>query len=144
MEDEVRDSLARHGLTEASELAGYVPIDGGLLELYRSSHVLLHASLTEGMPQVIIEALASGLPVVATAVGGIPGAVEGNAVLIAAGDTDAAVEAVAAVARDGELRRRLVTGGLVTARRQTLSAETERVVAFIEAARRPARAPSAA
>ena len=50
-----------------------MPIDGGLLELYRNSHVFLHVSLDGGFPQVLVEAFASGLPAVATAVGGVAG-----------------------------------------------------------------------
>jgi glycosyltransferase involved in cell wall biosynthesis len=40
-----------------------------------ASDVLVHSSLREGLPRVVLEALASGTPVVATAVGGVPDAV---------------------------------------------------------------------
>ena len=76
------------GLSERVELAGYVPIDGGLLELYRTSHAFLHVSWTEGFPQVLHEAFATGLPAVATAVGGVPAGAAGAALLVAPGDAE--------------------------------------------------------
>src|SRR6185295_840817 len=36
------------GLDEACDLVGHVPIDAGLIDLYRGSHVFLHVSWTEG------------------------------------------------------------------------------------------------
>src|SRR5262249_54859450 len=53
------------------ELLGYVPLDDGLLDVYRTSHVFLHVSWTEGLPQVLFEASAAGTPVVATDTGGV-------------------------------------------------------------------------
>ena len=64
--------LEQLGVADRVVLHGYVPIDDGLWELYRSSHAFLHVSLTEGFPQVLLEAFAARLPVVATAVGGVP------------------------------------------------------------------------
>jgi glycosyltransferase involved in cell wall biosynthesis len=43
--------------------------------LLSASDVLVHSSLREGLPRVVLEALAIGTPVVATAVGGVPDAV---------------------------------------------------------------------
>ncbi len=123
--------LEQVGLAGCARLQGYVPIDGGLLDLYRSSHAFLHVSLTEGMPQVLIEAFASGLPVVATAVGGVPEAAGDAALLIPPNDARAAAAALARIARDAGLRRRLITAGLERARRHTIEHETARVVEFI-------------
>jgi glycosyltransferase involved in cell wall biosynthesis len=125
------DRLDALGQRDHAEVRGYVPIRGGLLELYRSSHVFLHVSWTEGMPQVLIEAFASALPVVATAVGGVSEAADGAALLIAPGDADQAVTAVSRLAEDPELRHELVRAGLDNARRHTFERETARVAAFI-------------
>jgi glycosyltransferase involved in cell wall biosynthesis len=123
--------LAELDLLELVELRGYVPIDGGLLELYRSSHAFLHVSWTEGFPQVLVEAFASGLPIVATAVGGVPAAAEGAALLVGPGDAVAAAEALERIVAEPELRRRLVEAGLERARDGTLEASSERVARFL-------------
>ena len=83
------------------------------------------------MPQVLIEAFASGLPVVATAVGGVPDAAGAAALLIPPADAGAAVGALLAIARDGELRSRLIAQGFERARAQTLDVEVARVTEFI-------------
>ena len=99
MREQLQERLAELALGDRVELLGYVPIDGGLLDLYRTSHAFLHVSWTEGFPQVLVEAFASGLPTVATAVGGVPAAATGAAMLIEPDDAAAAAEALERIAR---------------------------------------------
>jgi glycosyltransferase involved in cell wall biosynthesis len=129
------ERLTLLGEIGSAEIRGYVPIRGGLLDLYRSSHAFLHVSWTEGVPQVLLEAFASGVPVVATAVGGVPDAVDGAALLVPPDDAAAAASAVERLVRDPALRGRLVQAGLDAARRHTLERETARVAAFIAVGR---------
>ena len=139
--DSLRERALARGVADRVELLGYVPLDGGLLELYRSSHVLLHVSWTEGLPQILYEAFAAGLPVVATAVGGIAEAVGDAALLVPPGDAPAAAGEIDRVAADRRLRERLTAAGRELARRSSLDGECRRLAAFLEAEvpRRPDR-----
>ena len=110
---------------------GYVPIDSGLWDLYRTAHVLLHVSMTEGAPQVILEAFAARLPVVATAVGGVRDLVAQRGLLVPPGDPDAAATALARIVGDADLRDRLVESGHRTAAYHTLQAECRRLADFL-------------
>jgi glycosyltransferase involved in cell wall biosynthesis len=134
MHDELVARLRELEVLDRADLRGYVPIDAGLLDLYRESHAFLHVSWTEGFPQVLIEAFASGLPAVATAVGGVPAAAEGAALLVQAGDAAAAARELERIAADPDLRRRLIESGLERARAATLENATRGVAEFLAAA----------
>jgi glycosyltransferase involved in cell wall biosynthesis len=74
---------------------------------YSFFDALLLPSANEGTPVVAIEALASGLPVVATRVGGVPDVVTDGAdgYLVEVGDVEAMSRRLAELAGDRELRR---------------------------------------
>jgi glycosyltransferase involved in cell wall biosynthesis len=137
LEQPLRERLAELGLAGRSELRGYVSNDDGLRELYLSSDLLLHVSWTEGVPQVLYEAFAAALPVVATDVGGVAASTGDAAVLVPPGEPTAAAEALRRVAGDPGLRRALAERGLELARASSLESETERVAAFLADPSRP-------
>ena len=134
MSDQLAARLADLGQADNAELAGYMPYGEPLMEAYRSSHVLLHTSWTEGFPQILIEAAAAGLPAVAADVGGIRAAMGEAVALVPAGDPAAAAAAVRAVVSDASLRAAMVEAGLAYASVHTLDAETDRVMDFLRAA----------
>jgi glycosyltransferase involved in cell wall biosynthesis len=134
MQPELEGRLQQLGVAERAELLGYVPFGPRLLALYRDSHALLHVSFTEGLPQVLVEAFAAGLPVVATDVGGVGKAVGDAARLVPAGDPAAAASELQAIAADDGLREGLVRAGHEYAAARTASAEVTRVVEFLRGA----------
>lgn len=76
---------------------------------YRAADALALPSHSEGSPYVLLEAMAAGLPIVATAVGGVPEMVEdqASALLVEPRETRAMAEAIARVMIDTDFARKL-------------------------------------
>ncbi|MGB9183134.1 MAG: glycosyltransferase, partial [Solirubrobacteraceae bacterium] len=129
------DALVRHaaelGVADRLAVHGYVPIDGGLWEYYRTAHALLHVSMTEGVPQVILEAFAARLPVVATDVGGVGHLVTDRGLLAPPGNPEAAAAALTRLVQDPALRAGLLAAASATAAAHTLEAECSRLAGFL-------------
>ena len=77
--------------------------------LLSAADISVLPSLSEGLPNAVIEAMAAGLPVVATSVGGIPELIQQgrNGMLVPPGDTAALAESLATVLSNPFLSRRL-------------------------------------
>ncbi|HEX2505174.1 MAG TPA: glycosyltransferase [Gaiellaceae bacterium] len=84
-----------------------------LAELYGEADAFCLPSERDGVPMALLEAMAAGLPVVATRVGGIGDlVVDGETgLLVGPGDSVAVAEALASLARSQKLRRRLGEAG---------------------------------
>ncbi|MBV9310349.1 MAG: glycosyltransferase family 4 protein [Solirubrobacterales bacterium] len=143
LEATLRERLDQLGISDRAELLGYVEMGDRLLELYRSSHALLHVSWTEGFPQVLIEAFATGLPVVATDVGGVAAGVQDCALLIPPGDAPAAANALTRLISEPELRARLTGAAVERATALTTEAQVGRLVSFLGAAQNAGPIPCA-
>lgn len=88
-------------------------------KLYLEASVFVMPSLSEAFGVAILEAMASGIPVVATRVGGIPELVEHgvNGLLIEPNNYEVLAEAILAVLEDANLAARLGRQGRITAQR---------------------------
>jgi phosphatidylinositol alpha-1,6-mannosyltransferase len=84
---------AKLNLTQQVQFHGHVSSAEALRALLDASDVMVHASYTEGMPRVIIEAMARGLPCISTRVGGVPEILD-DAWLVPAGDEVAMGKAI--------------------------------------------------
>jgi glycosyltransferase involved in cell wall biosynthesis len=101
------ESFARQsGVAERIVFAGQVK---DVQPYYAIASVFVLPSHSEGSPNVLLEAMAANVPVVATDVGGVPEIVqnEQSALLVPARDSTGLAEAIARVLADGELTKRL-------------------------------------
>jgi len=82
-------------------------------DILRSSDIFVLPSIYEGLPNVVLEAMASGLPVVASGVGGIPEAVENGKTgfLFPAGDSLRLKQALSPLIQDKKLRQKMGEAG---------------------------------
>lgn len=86
---------------------------------YRAASVALNPSRVDNMPNSLLEAMASGVPIVSTDVGGVPHVVAHGrtALLVPPGDPDAMAAALLRLLDDEALARRLAAAGLAEVQR---------------------------
>ena len=74
---------------------------------YQAANVYIHAAKADTFPNTVLEALACGIPVVATAVGGIPEQIKEarTGFLVLPGDTEAMTEAIVRLLTDDQLHK---------------------------------------
>lgn len=109
-EQRFRDEVVRAGLEDHVEVLGWMS-QAQLKEEFAKAHLFLHPSeLTEtedqeGVPNAMLEAMAAGLPVVATQHGGIPEAVTSgrDGILVAEKDFVALAEAILQITQDEKM-----------------------------------------
>lgn len=94
--------------------------------------LFIYPSRHEGLGSILLDALAAGLPIVASAVGGIPEIVADgeNGLLCPPGDVDALERAVLALRADPALRARMASANREKARQFTAAAMTARYAAL--------------
>lgn len=85
---------------------------------YPAMDAFVLPSLTEGTPMALLEAMANGLPVIASSVGGVPAILSSgeNGILVPPADPTGLVEAMQAVAGSRELRMKLSDGAIRSVR----------------------------
>lgn len=101
------------GVSEAVSFTGRVENEN-MASLYYSATLMVNPSLADNMPISVLEALASGVPVVSTNVGGVPYLVEHDktALLFPPQDPAAMAEAILAVLTNPEKANRMKVAGV--------------------------------
>lgn len=133
--DAIDAEAARLGVGERVVLRGPMALDR-LMPLYRDFDIfVLPTRPGEGIPRVLLEAMASGLPVVTTAVSGIASLVTHgeNGMLVADDSPSALTDAVLRVIREPALRQKLIAGGYATARAHTLERQAGEMMQVVSA-----------
>jgi sugar transferase (PEP-CTERM/EpsH1 system associated) len=113
--ERLKDLASTLGISSAVTFAGYQLQPESYLQVM---DVFALTSRLEGLPLVILEAWAAGLPVVSTSVGGVPGLIDDNenGLLIPDGDETALVAALKALLNDPKLASMIAARGRSLAR----------------------------
>ncbi|RZB31511.1 MAG: hypothetical protein SRB2_04480 [Desulfobacteraceae bacterium Eth-SRB2] len=133
---------SEHKETEIKELAeeldvqkfivwkGYIRFGVELKRIYRDADVFVLPSLTEGIPKVIYEAMAFGLPIISTNVGGITDIIKHgkNGLIIRTKSCEDISNAVEQIVNDPSLKMKLTTVGLREVEKYTIESSRERIL----------------
>jgi len=95
----------QNGLTDYIEFTGY---QSCVSDYYQILDLLVLPSHSEGLPNAVLEAMSFGVPVLATAVGGLPEIIDegiGNGVLVPPDDPDALAQRMGELLKDDSARR---------------------------------------
>jgi phosphatidylinositol alpha 1,6-mannosyltransferase len=124
-----KEAAVRAAAPEGVIFLGYLDRHRDLPALYASSNAFLFASLTETLGLVVLEAMASGLPIIATPAGGVADHLRDgiNGIGYPPRDTDAMAAAMAALATDPERTKRLSEGARRTAESLSWDHELDRL-----------------
>ncbi len=126
---ELQKFARESGIADRVSFTGFVSQEQ-LREIYYRSHIFVHPSQTgrdgnqEGIPNSMLEAMATGLPVFATEHGGIPEAIENgvNGMLVLECDHEALAQAMLNAAQDPGLLSRIARAGAEAVRQNFDSA----------------------
>jgi glycosyltransferase involved in cell wall biosynthesis len=131
--DAIEAEAIKSGVGDRVRLAGPVALDR-LMPMYRDYDIfVLPTRPGEGIPRVLLEAMAAGLPVVTTRVSGIGSLIthEENGLLVDAASADQLQTAVRRLIDTPALRQRIISGGYATARAHTLERQTAHVMTSV-------------
>lgn len=101
LREELEMSIHNKGLDHRIILHGKVP---NVEDYLGQADAFVLSSIYEGLPLVILEAMAAGLPVITTNVGGIKDIVQDNGILVEAGNVEAFKKAVKDLLHDTNMR----------------------------------------
>lgn len=128
---DVQTEVGRLGLTDVLRLTGQRDDADALIA---SSDIVALSSTEEGLGSVLLDAMAFGRPVAATAAGGIPEVVvhDETGLLVEPGDSHALGYAIARIAGDHELWARLAAGARARAPQFSIDSMVARTLAVYE------------
>jgi glycosyltransferase involved in cell wall biosynthesis len=133
--DAIAAEAARLNVADRIHVRGPMALDQ-LMPLYRDFDIfVLPTRPGEGIPRVLLEAMANGLPVVTTDVSGISSLIShgDNGLLVDDGSPAAMTAAVLRVIREPALRQRLIAGGYATAKDHTLERQAAEMMGVVSA-----------
>jgi len=132
--DELKNLAISLGVADRITYHGYKTAGPTLLDFYRKAdiYVIAPQASSEGFPRTIWEAMASSIPVVATKVGSIPDFIEDAALLVPPKDAAALTIAISTLLTNSEIRRLLISKGMIVARENTLEKRAEEMISSIQ------------
>ena len=105
-EQQLRKNVAERELTDVIKITGRIDSEK-MPELYRQNNIFISASMQEGMSNAMLEAMASGLPIVTTRCEGLAELIDGNGIIVEKDNIEEIAKAVKKLADNPELHKQM-------------------------------------
>lgn len=134
LDKELRNVACDLDLSDSVIFRGCISSKSELLVIYQDADIFLLPSLTEGIPKTLYEAMARGVPIIATSVGGVPNIIKDseNGLLVPSANPEAMAEAILRLINDEELRIKLINSALETVKEYTLEKQRDRIISILQ------------
>jgi glycosyltransferase involved in cell wall biosynthesis len=120
LEESLKQTVSRQGLGDTVNIAGHSEAEA-MPQLYRQSDVYVSATMQEGMSNAMLEAMASGLPIVTTCCEGVEELIADNGIIVQEARPAEIADAVMQLAGDNESYARMSAAAEARARKFTWS-----------------------
>jgi len=132
--DRLESLAAETGTEDRVEFPGYIEDHESLGKIFLENDIFVLPSLSETTGKVMLEAMAKGMAIVATNIGGIPDVVTHgeNGLLVREKSEEELARAIRSVIEDHELHRKLVHNGYEFAEKHTDKSQAEKIARIIK------------
>ena len=130
-EQKLRDLLAQKELRNIVNIRGRINPEN-MPQRYRQSDIFVSASMQEGMSNAMLEAMASGLPIITTRCEGVEELVTDNGLVVEEASGEVIAQAIKQLANDRPLCEQMATAARTRAEQFTWSRTAEEYLALYE------------
>ncbi len=131
MEPQLRESVRKKNLGNVVEIAGRADPED-MPQVYRQSDILISASMQEGMSNAMLEAMASGLPIIATRCEGLDELIADNGLVVERPEAETIAGAIKKLAGDRRLCSQMALAARKRAEQFSWSRAAESYLALYE------------
>ena len=131
MEQQLRGVVSGKGLGNVIDIAGRIEAEN-MPQVYRENDIFISATMQEGMSNAMLEAMASGLPIVTTRCEGVQELITDNGVIVERANAEEIVRAIRSLADNPQARREMAVAARSRAEQYTWSRTAEEYLVLYE------------
>lgn len=131
LERQLRNGISGRDLRDVVRIAGRVDPEK-IPQLYRDSDIFISASVQEGMSNAMLEAMASGLPIIATRCEGVDELIADNGVIVERANAEELAGAIRSLAEHRQARKQMAVAARSRAEEFTWGRVAEEYLALYE------------
>ena len=131
MADEMKRAVSQRNLGDIVDVAGRVDAEK-VPEVYRRNDIYISATMQEGMSNAMLEAIASGLPIITTQCEGVEELVADNGIVVEAATAEAIAQAIIQLADDRQRYEKMSACARERAKHFTWKSAAEKYVSLYD------------